>query len=94
MKKLWQFLDICKVTVHIPGLWIPELQRKGNRYLMYVARAAGFSVGDQIILWEATMILKVHTISYIITLDGITIKKGVVEGILDDHTSCYRINSF
>ena len=57
---------------------------------MDVARDAGFSVGDQIILREAAKILKVHTVSDITTLDGIKIKKGVVEGILDDRTSCYR----
>ena len=90
VKKLWQFLDTCKSTVYIPVLWIPVLQRKGNRYLMDVARASGFSVGDQIILREATTILKVHTIINITTLYGINIKKGVVEGILDDYTSCYR----
>ena len=39
---------------------------------------------------EAATILKVHTISDITALDDIKIKKGVVEGILDDHTSCYR----
>ena len=66
------------------------IQCKGDRYLMDVARAAGFSVGDQIILREAATILKVHTISNITTLDSITIKKGVVEDILDDRASCYR----
>ena len=90
VKKLWHFLETCKATVHIPGLWIPMIQRKGDRYLMDVARAAGFSVGDQIILREAATILKVHTISNITTLDSITIKKGVVEDILDDRASCYR----
>ena len=57
---------------------------------MDVARDAGLSVGDQIILREATTILKVHTISDITTLDGIKIKKGVVEVITDDLTSCHR----
>ena len=45
---------------------------------------------DQIILREAATILKVHTISDIMTLDGIKIKKGVVEVIINDRTSCYR----
>ena len=87
MKKLWQFLDTCKATVHIPDLWIPTLQRKGDRYLMDVARDAGFSVGDQIILREAAKILKVHTIINITTRNGIRIKKRVGDVILDDRTS-------
>ena len=58
--------------------------------MMNLARAAGFSVGENIIIREAATILKVHTISDIKTLDGIKMKKGVVEGILDDRTSCYR----
>ena len=43
VKQLWQFLDSCKAQVHIPGVWIPSLQRKRDRYLMDVAREAGFS---------------------------------------------------
>ena len=50
VKQLWQFLDSCKAQVHIPGVWIPGLQRKRDQYLMDVAREAGFSDRDQIIL--------------------------------------------
>ena len=50
VKQLWQFLDSCKAQVHIPGVWIPGLQRKRDRYLMDVDREAGFSDKEQITL--------------------------------------------
>ena len=43
---------------------------------MNVARVVGFSIGDHIILRESSMILKVHTISDIMTLGDIKMKKG------------------
>ena len=52
VKQLWKFLDSCKAQVHIPGLWIPSLQRKHDCYLMDVARASGLSDWDQILLRE------------------------------------------
>ena len=39
---------------------------------------------DQIHLREAANILQVHTLSNILTLDGLKIKKGVTEGFLED----------
>ena len=60
-------------------MWIPGLQRKRNRYLMDVAREAGFSDRDQITFWEAITVLKVHTVSDITTLDGTQIKPVIVE---------------
>ena len=87
VKQLWQFLASCKAQVHIPGVWIPGLQRKRNRYLMDVAREAGFSDSDQIIFCEAITVLKFHTVSNIKTLDGTQIKPGIVDGTLVDRTS-------
>ena len=54
VKQLWQFLDSCKAQVNIPGVWIPGLQRKRDRYLMGVAREAGFSEKEQLTLREAS----------------------------------------
>ena len=82
VKQLWQLLDSCKAQVHIPGVWIPGLQRKRDRYLMDVAREAGFSEKEQITLREAITVLKVHTVSDITTLDGTQIKPGISDGIL------------
>ena len=87
VNQLWKVLDSCKTQVNIPGLWIPGFQRKSDRYLMDVAREAGFSDRDQVILREASTVLKIHTVSDITTLDGKEIKPGIVNGILKDKTS-------
>ena len=76
--------------MHIPDVWILGLQRKRDRYLMDVAREAGFSDRDQSTLREAITVLKVRTGSDITTLDGTQIKPGIVEGFLVDRTSYYR----
>ena len=57
---------------------------------MDVAREAGFSKKEQIILREAITVLKVHSVSDITTLDGTQIKPGIADGILEDRTSLYR----
>ena len=44
----------------------------------------GFFIRDQIILRGAATTLKVHTISDIMTLDVIKIKKRVINGVLYD----------
>ena len=90
VKQLWQCLDSCKAQVNIPGLWIPILQRKKDRYLMDVAREAGFSNWDQVILREANTVLKIHIVSDITTLDGKEIKPGIADSTLEDRTSRYR----
>ena len=89
-EKLWHFLNECKAKVDIPGKWILQLQRKGDRYLMEVAPAVGFSNQDQIPLREAATILQVHKVSDIVTLNGIKINKGVNDGHTNDRESCYR----
>ena len=58
---------------------------------MEVAREAIFSDRDQIILLEAITVLKVHTESDIPTHDGTQITPGIVDGSLDDRTSCYNL---
>ena len=90
VKQLWQCMDSCKAQVHIPGVWIPGLQRKRDRYLMDVARESGFLDRDQITLREAITVLKIHTVSDITTLDDTQIKPGIIDGILVDRTSFYR----
>ena len=57
---------------------------------MYVAREAGFSDQGQVILREASTVLKIHTVSDITTLEGKHIKPGIVDGKLEDRTSRYR----
>jgi hypothetical protein len=56
---------------------------------MEVAREAGFSDKDQVILREASTVLKIHTVSDITTLDGKRIKPGIFDGTLEDRTSRY-----
>jgi hypothetical protein len=90
VKQLWQFSDSCNAQVHIPGLWIPGLQRKKDRYLIDVAREAGLSDRDQVILRETSTVLKIHTGNDITTLDGKEVKPGIVDGTLEDRTSRYR----
>jgi hypothetical protein len=57
---------------------------------MEVAREAGFSDRDQVILREEITVLKFHNISDITKLDGKQIKQGIVDGTLEDRTSRYR----
>ena len=76
--------------MNIPGLWIPGLQLKRDRYLMEVTREAGCSDRDQVILREASTVLKIHTVSDITTLDGKKIKPGIFDGTLADRTSRCR----
>ena len=49
---------------------------------MEVAREAGFSDRYQIILRDAILVLKVHIVNDIKTLDGTQIKPGIVDGTL------------
>ena len=74
------------MKVHIPGLWIPQLQRKDDRYLTEATRIAGFSHQDQIHLCKDATILQVHTVSNTTTLYGISAmvrKKIIVVGVHD-----------
>ena len=76
--------------MHIPGLWIPSLQRKKYRFIMNIACDDGFSVQDQLFLWEALNTFQVLTVSNITTMDESQIKNGIVDDILDDRRSQYR----
>ena len=53
------------------------LQWKRDRYPMEVAREAKFSDREQIILRNAIMVLNVHIVSDITTLDGTQIKPRI-----------------
>ena len=57
--------------------------------MMDVGREAGFSKAEQVHLREAAIVLQVHTLSDIITVDGTRIKEGIFEGILEDRKSKY-----
>ena len=54
---------------------------------MEVAREARFSDWGQVVLREASTVLKIHTDSDIKTLDGKHIKPGIADGTLEDRTS-------
>ena len=90
IKNLWEFTSTCRATITIPNMWIPQLQRLGDRYLMDVGREAGLSKAEQVHLREAAIVLQVHTLSDIVTVDGTRIKEGNFEGILEDRKSKYR----
>ena len=90
IKNLWEFTATCRATITIPNIWIPQLQRLGDRYLMDVGREAGFSKSEQVHLREAAIVLQAHTLSDIVTVDGTRIKEGIFEGILEDRKSKYR----
>ena len=70
MKNLWESTAACRAAITIPNIWIPQLQRLGDRYVMAVCQEAGFSKAEQVHLREATIVLQVHTLSDIITVDG------------------------
>ena len=36
IKNLWEFTSTCRSTITIPNIWIPQLQRLGDRYVMDV----------------------------------------------------------
>ena len=90
IKQLWKFTSTCKATITIPSLWIPSLQRLYDRYLMDIGREAGFSRADQVHLRQAAIVLNVHTLGDIVTVDGIRIKEGIFEGILEYRKSNYQ----
>ena len=57
---------------------------------MDVGQEAGFSKSEQVHLREAAIVLQVHTLSDIVTVDGTRIKEGLFEEILEDRKSNYR----
>ena len=83
-------MSTCKATITIPSLWIPQLQRLDDRYLMDVKREAGFSKGKHVHLREAEIVLQAHTRSGIVMVDRARTKEGTFEGILEDRKSNYR----
>ena len=87
---MWEFTVLSRATITIPNIWIPQLQRLGDRYLMDVGREAGFSKAEQVHLREAAIVLQAHTLSDIVTVDGTRIKEGIFEGILEDRKSKYQ----
>ena len=56
IKNLWEFTATCRATITIPNIWIPQLQRLGDRYVMDVGREAGFSKAEQVHLREAAIL--------------------------------------
>ena len=59
----------------MPGLWTPQLLRKGGHYLMEALLAAGFKHQNQIHQHEAVTILQINKVIGATTLDGIKINK-------------------
>ena len=57
---------------------------------MDVGREAGFSKSEQVHLREAAIVLQVHTLSDIVTVDRTRIKEGIFKGTLEDRKSKYR----